>query len=208
MVALTFTAAQPGRPVGAVGEETRQRIIDAAMRCVAEVGYSKATIRQIARTADITSGSLYHYFPNKSALLGAAVAAMDAIALPRLCAAARSSTDVIERLEAVLDESDRLLREHPDLITFERAMRAESAANQGGVGRGRSAFPPLRTIIGDIITAAQREGALVAGADVQGASEMIYALIRTLTEQAASLPPDTYHAALRSTKQLIRGTLL
>ena len=58
--------SQLGRPVGANGEQTRRRIIAAAMRCVAEVGYSQASIREIARAADMTSGSLYHYFPNKA----------------------------------------------------------------------------------------------------------------------------------------------
>ncbi|WP_156736743.1 MULTISPECIES: TetR/AcrR family transcriptional regulator, partial [unclassified Mycobacterium] len=56
-----MTRAQRGRPVGASGEETRQRIIVATMRCVATVGYSRATIREIARTADVTSASLYNY---------------------------------------------------------------------------------------------------------------------------------------------------
>ena len=35
-----MTRTQLGRPVGASGEETRQRIIVATMRCVANVGYS------------------------------------------------------------------------------------------------------------------------------------------------------------------------
>ena len=69
---MTATPSPLGRPVGADGEQTRARIIMAAMRCVAEAGYSHATIREIARTADMTSGSLYHYFPNKSELLTAA----------------------------------------------------------------------------------------------------------------------------------------
>ncbi|WP_156734807.1 TetR/AcrR family transcriptional regulator, partial [Mycobacterium sp. E183] len=79
-----MTRAQRGRPVGASGEETRQRIIVATMRCVATVGYSRATIREIARTADVTSASLYNYFPNKSELLGAAVEDIERIAAPRL----------------------------------------------------------------------------------------------------------------------------
>ncbi|WP_155771713.1 TetR/AcrR family transcriptional regulator, partial [Mycobacterium asiaticum] len=60
--------SQLGRPVGASGEQTRQRIIAATMRCVAQAGYSRATIREIARTADVTSASLYNYFPNKAEL--------------------------------------------------------------------------------------------------------------------------------------------
>jgi hypothetical protein len=37
--------------------------------------------------------------------------------------------------------------------------------------------------------------------------EAIYSLIYGLTELGASLPPQDYHAALHSAKQLIRGTL-
>ncbi|WP_156766538.1 TetR/AcrR family transcriptional regulator, partial [Mycobacterium sp. E2327] len=65
---MNAARSQLGRPVGASGERTRARIITAAMRCVGEVGYSQATIREIAKAADMTSASLYHYFPNKSEL--------------------------------------------------------------------------------------------------------------------------------------------
>lgn len=207
MVALTRTPTQLGRPVGAVGAETRQRIITAAMQCVAEVGCSRATIREIARVAGMTSGSLYHYFPTKAALLQATVAAIDEIALPRLRAAAQSSTAVIDRLEAVLDESDRLMRQYPHLTAFEQAMRAENAANPRRAGPDHSGFPPLRDVIAEIVADAQRQGGLSGGADAQGVIDLVYAFTRGLTEQAAQLPLETYHATLRSAKQLIRGTL-
>ncbi|BBX40832.1 hypothetical protein MSIM_22830 [Mycobacterium simiae] len=42
---------RPGRPVGADGDETRRRITAATMKCVPEVGYARATIREIARAA-------------------------------------------------------------------------------------------------------------------------------------------------------------
>ena len=95
---------QLGRPVGASGEETRRRIIVATMRCVAQVGYSKATIREIARTADVTSASLYNYFPNKAELLKATIAARAEYAVPRLRQAAAGPGGAIDRIEAVLDE--------------------------------------------------------------------------------------------------------
>ncbi|WP_156766738.1 TetR/AcrR family transcriptional regulator, partial [Mycobacterium sp. E2327] len=56
---MNAARSQLGRPVGASGERTRARIITAAMRCVGEVGYSQATIREIAKAADMTSASLY-----------------------------------------------------------------------------------------------------------------------------------------------------
>jgi len=45
---VSIAPSRLGRPVGANAEQTRQRIVAATMRCVAEVGYSGATIREIA----------------------------------------------------------------------------------------------------------------------------------------------------------------
>ena len=126
-----MTRTQLGRPVGASGEETRQRIIVATMRCVAEVGYSKATIREIARMANVTSASLYNYFPNKSELITATIAARADAAMPRLRQAAEGPGDIIDRIEAVLDECGRLMREYPDLAAFEWAIRAENVIDPG-----------------------------------------------------------------------------
>jgi AcrR family transcriptional regulator len=185
---------QLGRPVGASGEETRRRIIVATMRCVAEVGYSRATIREIARTAKVTSASLYNYFPNKSELIKAAIAARTDVAVPRLRRAAGRPGGVIDRIEAVLDESGRLMREYPDLAAFEWAIRAESAVALDSETAGGEGFRAFREIIESVVEDA-------------GAVEAIYSLIYGLTELAATLPAEDYQAALSSAKQLIRGTL-
>ncbi len=203
-----MTAARPqlGRPVGADGEQTRARILGAAMRCVAEVGYSRATIREIARTAEMTSGSLYHYFPNKSELLDATVREIEEIAFPRLRAAASDADDVVDRIEAVLDEWARLLTEHPHLAAFDRAVRSENAAHPAG--RPRHTGPKaLRANIAEVIENAWAAGLLPAGTEPRAAVDAIYALTRGLTERAAGLTPQAYAATLASAKRLIRGTL-
>ncbi|SPM29640.1 TetR family transcriptional regulator, partial [Mycobacterium terramassiliense] len=203
----TVTSPPLGRPVGASGEQTRARIIVAAMRCVATVGYSKATIREIAKAAEMTSGSLYHYFPNKSALLAATAQDIDEIASARLRAAAALPGDTVERLEAVLDEMHRLLREYPHLAAFDRAMRAEGAAHPR---RGRVRHPglkALRDIIDEILDEARARKALPPGTEPAAAVDAIYALARGLMERATHLTPDAYAATLDSAKELIRGTL-
>jgi AcrR family transcriptional regulator len=201
-----MTRTQLGRPVGASGQETRQRIIVATMRCVAEVGYSKATIREIARMANVTSASLYNYFPNKSELIKATIAARADAAMPRLRQAARVAGDIIDRVEAVLDECGHLMREYPDLAAFEFAIRAENVIAGDGpeVGAG---FETFREIIEGVVADAYRRGELGDHPDPRGAVEAIYALIYGLTELAATLPPEDYHAALSSAKVLVRGTL-
>src|SRR5271157_1588625 len=204
---MTVTPSQLGRPVGADGEQTRARIITAAMRCVAEVGYSHTTIREIARVADMTSGSLYHYFPNKSELLKATVREIEQIALPRLRAAAAQADDVVDRLAAVLDESSRLMRECPYLAAFDRATRAGGNEYPASDRPKYSGLKALRDIINEIIEDARAQGALPPDTNPGAAVDAIYALTRGLTERAASLPPNAYAATLGSAKELIRGTL-
>lgn len=204
---MNIARSQLGRPAGASGERTRVRIITAAMRCVAEVGYSQATIREIAKAARMTSGSLYHYFPNKSELLTATVGEIDEIALPRLRAAAAQSDDVVDRLGAVLDELDRLLREYPHLAAFDRAMRAESTGHPRNGGARHTGLKAVRDIINDIIQDAQARQELAPGTDPGAAVNAIYALARGLTDRAASLTTEAYVATLDAAKELIRGTL-
>ena len=58
----------PGRPVGASGDRTRERVIGAALESFAERGFAGSSVRDIARKARIRVSSLYHYFPSKEAL--------------------------------------------------------------------------------------------------------------------------------------------
>lgn len=194
-----MSTPQLGRPVGAVGGQTRQRIIAATIACVAELGYARTTIRQIAHTAGVTSANLYNYFPNKADLVAAAIAARAEIALPRLRRAAQRPGTVVDRIEAVLDESGNLMREHPDLATFEWAIRAQNAVTVYPGEDGSGGLEALR----DIIT-----GIVEDGRDARGpAIEVVYALVYGLTELAATGSPETYHAALAAAKRLIRGAL-
>ncbi|MEQ6325144.1 TetR/AcrR family transcriptional regulator [Mycobacterium canetti] len=209
-----MTPTHLGRPFGASGEQTRQRIITATMRCVAKRGYSRATIREIARMANVTSASLYNYFPNKSELLKATIAARTDVAMPRLRQAAAGAGDVVDRIEAVLDECGHLMRDYPDLAAFEWAIRAENVITLDGReatgGNGAETEPGFSTfheIIAGLVDDACQHGELGDHQDPRGAVEAIYALIYGLTELAATLPPDAYQSTLNSAKVLVKGTL-
>ena len=49
-------------------EDVKQNIKIAAVKCFKEVGYEKASMRDIAKSAGLSVGNLYRYFPNKEAL--------------------------------------------------------------------------------------------------------------------------------------------
>ncbi|HET8912958.1 MAG TPA: TetR/AcrR family transcriptional regulator [Ktedonobacteraceae bacterium] len=54
-----------------VVEDRREQIIKAAMHVFAQKGYARATNRDVAREAGITTGLIYYYFESKEALLKA-----------------------------------------------------------------------------------------------------------------------------------------
>lgn len=57
------------RTVDPVKHEAKRRaILDAAAGCFAEKGFEKTTTAEICRAAGISTGSLFHYFPNKRAV--------------------------------------------------------------------------------------------------------------------------------------------
>ena len=197
-----------GRPVGANSEETRKRILDATMRCVADVGYSRATIREIARAAQMTSGSLYHYFPNKAELVRATFDEVATIAVPRLAQAAERNVSTIDKLMAVLDESVRVMRDYPLAVAFDRAIRAESPRDLQLAENSDVRFMALHSLIRDILEQGARENALAPGVDVDSAAGAIFLIFRGLNEYAAGAPPAAeYHATVAALKQLLRGRL-
>lgn len=54
-------------------EARRQQIIDAAIAVIAEQGFQRTTIKQIAGRAGVADGTIYNYFKNKDAILFAIV---------------------------------------------------------------------------------------------------------------------------------------
>ena len=49
--------------------ETRQRILEVAMKLFLEEGYEKATMRKIARLANLTPGATYYHFQTKQHII-------------------------------------------------------------------------------------------------------------------------------------------
>ena len=59
--------------IGSRNAETRDQLIDAAIICLAEVGYAGATMRRIADTAGVTQGPRQYYFPTPVRMFEAVV---------------------------------------------------------------------------------------------------------------------------------------
>jgi len=67
---MTVTSLDPVKPP-ASGGDTRQRILDAAMRCFSESGFHSASMQQICAAANMSPGGVYRYFASKDDIIGA-----------------------------------------------------------------------------------------------------------------------------------------
>ncbi|MFT4520702.1 MAG: AcrR family transcriptional regulator [Halioglobus sp.] len=52
---------------------TRDRILDAAINCFVELGYTHVTTAKVASSAGVSRGAMLHHFPSKTELIQAAV---------------------------------------------------------------------------------------------------------------------------------------
>ena len=59
------------RAPSAKGEQTRERIVDTALRLFHDKGYEATTMRLIAAEAGVSVGNAYYYFPSKQHLVQA-----------------------------------------------------------------------------------------------------------------------------------------
>jgi len=57
------------RPVQARSEATVAALFEASIQVLLAVGYRKLTTTRVAERAGVSVGTLYHYFPNRQALI-------------------------------------------------------------------------------------------------------------------------------------------
>lgn len=102
-----------GRPRQLPGaEDTRDRVLRAAIETFARDGFARATLADIGRAAGISRPSLLHHFPTKDALYGEVVARVFG-ALGGALAQVRSGSAFRERLRALCDAYGDFLAAHP-----------------------------------------------------------------------------------------------
>lgn len=85
------------------GPDTRNRILEVAFRLFHEQGYHATSVATILREAGVNSGSLYHFFPSKEALLEAVLQwALGALRPAVMDHVEAATDDPIDRVMALL----------------------------------------------------------------------------------------------------------
>jgi AcrR family transcriptional regulator len=84
-------------------EETRSRILSAALTLFRERGFDQTTMRDIASAAHVALGAAYYYFGSKEALVMAFYGEASQAMHEQIETALRRKTDLRARLRAVID---------------------------------------------------------------------------------------------------------
>src|SRR5690349_264887 len=95
--------------------DMHDRILDAALRCLARVGLTKTTLDDVAREAGCARATLYRYFPGKQPLVAAVVAREAGRVGDALHAAADACTSLEDAVVAATLTGVRALANHEAL---------------------------------------------------------------------------------------------
>lgn len=109
---------RPGRPVDGDSEETRRQLLAAAVHCFARKGLSRTTLREVAETAGLTTGTLYHHYSTKEALYTAAYVSVVEELYDEFKIVLDRHRDVRTRLVKLIAMAREHARTRPDRMSF------------------------------------------------------------------------------------------
>lgn len=177
----TPVTSMTDRARGALGERTRVRILDGAMRAIARHGLTKLGMNDVSESAGVSRGTLYRYFPSREELLDHLAEHESRRFRERVDEALKSAPRGETRLEVALLRVARYAREHP---AIRRLVETEPAFVLGYL---RDRFPALRAMCHELFAPVLRETEPVQVGAVT-AEQMVDWLTRVMI--SAVLLPD------------------
>jgi AcrR family transcriptional regulator len=107
------------------GARSREAVLDAAERLIAEQGYEAATVAALVKEAGIPASSIYHYFGSKDGVLLAVMERGADRFFAELPVPARRLGSAREHLGTVLEAVSATLDRHPDFLRILVVMAAQ-----------------------------------------------------------------------------------
>lgn len=114
------------------GARSRELVLDAAERLMAERGYEAATVAGLVEEAGIPPSSVYHYFGSKDGVLLAVMERGAERFFADLGRPGRRQGRPVEHLRAALTATAEALDRHPDFLRLLIGMAAQPPATADG----------------------------------------------------------------------------
>jgi AcrR family transcriptional regulator len=125
--------------------KTRARILDGALRAVEEHGLAKLGMSDVSRSAGVSRGTLYRYFPTRDKLIDAVGAAEGARFFERVLESLAEVPAGEERIALLIELANRHVREHRAL---QRLLETEPAFVLQSL---RDEYPRIRDAMAELL---------------------------------------------------------
>ncbi|MBI5103903.1 MAG: TetR/AcrR family transcriptional regulator [Solirubrobacterales bacterium] len=126
-------AASPNVRPNRRGTRSREVVLDAAERLMAEHGYEAATTSAIVKASGIPISSLYHYFGSKNGVLVAVMERGAARFFAELPPPRRPTGDPETDLGALIAQVQSTLQRHPDFLRLLVVLAAQPPAGDAAI---------------------------------------------------------------------------
>jgi AcrR family transcriptional regulator len=107
------------------GEETRERLLDAAVALISERGYAATGVGLVCQRAGVAKTALYWHFGSKEGLLAAVVERVGTAWIEEIQKRAYLEGDPLQRIHRLTLEWRRILLEQPHLIRLPMVAQLE-----------------------------------------------------------------------------------
>ena len=191
--------AEPAR-----GEVRRAQVLDAAEKCFRRSGFHGASMAEIAKTAGMSVGHVYHYLESKEAIIAAIVQRDLQQVLALLDDMDGTDGELIEKLVAKADVGvEDCLDVDRTAIMLE--VTAEASRNPKVASMVRDMDGALRRHLRSMLERAY--GPQLTETEIDGRIEVMFALFQGVTIRAIRNPDLDRASMIASMKRAVRAIL-
>ena len=109
-----------------IQEQTRLKIVMAALKAFGEKGYASTTVSQIAKEAGVSKGLIYHYFSSKEEVLKGIFDMM--VQEGEVIMGGWENKSTKEKLRHTITESVSFIKNQPNVMRFMMSLALQPAA--------------------------------------------------------------------------------
>ena len=141
-----------------IEEARRQQIIEAAIDTVAEIGFAKASLAEIAKAADISKAVIPYYFGSKDELIEQTLGAVYARSDTYIASRVSVQETALEKLRAYVTAQLEFARDHRRLAVADWELMSSFDSPEAKRRFNSKTYDPIRQRMGKILSQGQENG--------------------------------------------------
>lgn len=154
--------------------DRRDQILEAANECFTQLGIERTSVQDVARMANVSRGTVYRYFEDRSVLIDAAIEFGAQRFYREVATAMAEKTTLAEQVSAMAETNARILLDHR---TRNRLMADDAELMRHMISDGDTAVRRITAFLVPYVREARERGEVGVSVDVTGASEWLARII-------------------------------